>query len=87
MSTFGSTQEEELPDEGMIIAKRTARNAATMTGMNIELQLQKQRIEDLYKKLESLHGMYNTLLNRYNTLEAQRAVELSRMYGNGPTEL
>lgn len=85
MTTFGSTQEEEMPDKGMIISKRVARNAATFEGMNIELQIQKQQIIALQEKTESLVGLYSTLINMYQTLQAQRAVELNNMVGHGPT--
>lgn len=85
MTTFGSTQKEELPDEGMRIARKISRNAASFEGMNVELQIQKQQIEHLSKRIDSLVGMYQTLQGMYETLQRQRAIELNAMVNGGPT--
>ena len=85
MTTFGSTQEEELPDEGMVIARKVSRNAATFEGMNVELQIQKQQIKHLSERLDSVVGLYRTLQGQYETLQRQRAIELNAKVGGGPT--
>lgn len=83
--SFGSTQEEELPDENMVIAKQVKRKTATLAGLSAELQVQKQQIAQLNTELSSLKNLYNTVINMYQTLQNQRAVELNARLGGGPT--
>lgn len=85
MSTFGSTKEEELPDENMVLAKNIARKTSTIQGVSAELQVQKQQINTLNDKLDSLLGLISTLQNQMNTFQQQRAIELSQMVNHGPT--
>lgn len=84
---FGPTEKEELPDEGMVIAKKVARKTATMTGISAELQVQKQQIKHLTEKVESLEGLYKTVINMYETLQRQRAAELNMRVNRGPTKV
>ena len=83
---FGSTEKEELPDEGMVVAKKVARNAATFEGMNIELQVQKQQIKRLHEQMEQLNNYCRTLQEQMNTFQRQRTIELAAKLGGGPTE-
>ncbi len=83
---FGSTSKEELPDEGMVIAKKVARKAATIAGMSAELQVQKQQIKRLHEQLEQLNNYCRTLQEQFNVFQRQRAIELAAKLGGGPTE-
>jgi len=85
MTIFGSTQEEELPDPGMVIAKKVRDATADMAGMSVELQIQKQQIKHLNEKVATLGNLYQTVIGMYETLQRQRAVELNAQVGHGPT--
>ena len=82
---FGSTQKEEVPDEGMEIAAKVRRETATLSGVSVELQIQKQQIKRLSDELETLTNLYKTVMGMYETLQRQRAIELNKMVGHGPT--
>ena len=85
MTTFGSSQEEtDVPDEGMKIAAKVRRETATIDGISVKLQIHEQQMAQLQKEIESLKGLYSTLMNMYATLQAQRAQELQGR-GTGPT--
>ncbi|NOR84596.1 hypothetical protein GQ473_00615 [archaeon] len=90
MSTFGSTQEEQSPEEMKISkelkeVKNLARKTSTIQGVSAELQVQKQQINTLNDKLDSLLGLISTLQNQMTTFQQQRAIELSAMVNHGPT--
>lgn len=85
VSTFGSTQKEELPDAGMVIAKKVRDTTATLVGVSVELQIQKQQIKHLNDQVATLVNLYETVIGMYDTLQRQRAVELNARVGHGPT--
>lgn len=86
MSTFGSTQEElNVPDAAMIKATKMKQNTATLNGLSVQMQIMEQRQDLIFQKLESLEGLYRTVIGMYETLQRQRALELNKMVGNGPT--
>ena len=87
MTSFGSTQKEELPDEGMVIAKRTKDATSTFAGMSAELQIQKQQIEHMRQEIEAIKGLYQTVMGMFETLQRQRAIELNAQVGGGPTQV
>lgn len=84
-TTFGSTTKEELPDEGMVIAKKTRDKTATMAGVSITLQIHEQRFKDLYDKLRNMENYCRTLEKRMEDFQKQRGIELQARVNGGPT--
>lgn len=82
---FGSTEKEELPDEGMVIAKKVARKTATIAGLSTELQIQKQQIKHLHEQLAHMNNYVQTLQLQFDDFKKQRAIELAARLGGGPT--
>lgn len=85
VTALGSTQKEEAPDEGMVIAKKVRNATATITGLSVELQIQKQQIKHLNEQVATLVNLYETVIGMYDTLQRQRAIELNARVGHGPT--
>lgn len=91
--SFGSTEDrsadltaEEVAEMKELAAvKNMARKTATVQGVSIELQVQKQQINTLNDKLDSLIGLISTLQNQQNTFQTQRAIELNSMVNHGST--
>lgn len=86
---FGSTEKEpeltpELEQEKM--AKKVSKNAATFAGMNVELQIQKQRMEQLWERQRNMEGLMNTLIHEVRQLKELHAKNLSAILNGGPTE-
>lgn len=84
MTQFGSTQKEEIDDD-IIRAKKVRDKAATLAGMNVQLQIHEQRFHDLYEKLRSMEAYCKTLELRMEAFQKQRVAELQARVGHGPT--
>lgn len=90
MSTFGSTQPEQTEEEMRISsemkeAKQIAIKASTIQGVSIELQTQKQHLNTLNTKIDSVMNLVMTLQESMNNFQRQRAIELNNMVNHGPT--
>ena len=84
-TTFGSTTKEELPDEGMVIAKQVRDKTATVAGLSVELQIQKQQIKELHEKLAHMNSYCQSLQLQFDDFKKQRVIELQAKVGHGPT--
>lgn len=84
-TTFGSTTKEELPDEGMVIATKVRNKTATITGVSVELQIQKQQIKELHDKLAHMNAYCQSLQGQFDDFKKQRIIELQAQVGHGPT--
>lgn len=59
---------------------------ATVEGVQLELAVVKQQLENAHEQMRKLIGLYQTLQAEFNGFKAQRAVELNAMVNGGPTE-
>lgn len=86
---FGSTKRETPAEkaerDAMEEATKVKHAAATMAGMNAELQVQKQQIKHLSERLDAAVGLVQTLQGRFDQFQAQRVKELNLKVGGGPT--
>ena len=82
---FGSTQkEEELPEE-VKLAKKVRDATATIEGCSAELQIQAQRIANIYERLQTLENLTATLLEEQRQLKKMYGESLNKILGGGPT--
>ena len=84
MTTFGSTQEETILDPQEQMAMRVRAKTATLAGMSVELQIQKQQIAALQEQQTKVVGLVMTLQQRLEAINAARVRELQSR-GHGPT--
>jgi len=90
MTTFGPTDKEELEtrDDLPEHVKQAAKiRAATsdLAGVSITLQIQGQRIETIFERLDRIEKLYMTLLGKMEQFEKQYVVALQRQVNGGPT--
>lgn len=85
MSTFGSTEEEKLPDPTMVEAKKVAIRTATLQGVSAELQVQAQKLNTLNDKIEGTFNLLRTMQEQFALFQRQRAIELNGLVNHGPT--
>lgn len=87
MPSFGSTQKEELPDEGMVIAKRVRNKTATMQGLSTELQIQKQQIKHLQEQLEHTTKLVQTFQGSLDVMRRTYASALQDQFRGGTAKV
>ena len=80
---FGPTEKEELPDEGMVIAKKVARKTATIQGLSAELQVQKQQIKHLQETLEHTTRLVQTFQGKLDAMQRNYAIALQDKFRGG----
>lgn len=83
---FGSTKREEELPEHVKEAKRVRDKAANMAGMNVELQLQSQRMLHLIERLNVLEGRVATHELQIKQMKDLHAQQLAALLGGGPTQ-
>ena len=89
MTTFGSTETEDYPDDlspeelsgGMTRGQKT-----TVEGVLLEMDILKQKFEHMSENLNKVIGLVMTLQGQYEALNAARARELNLRVAHGPTE-
>lgn len=87
MPSFGSTQKEELPDAGMVIAKQVRDKTATIQGISAELQIQKQQIKHLQETLEHTTRLVQTFQGQLDAMQRNYAIALQDKFRGGTTQV
>lgn len=85
MTTYGSTEKEMKIDKSMVQARETAIKTATVQGVSIELQTQKQHLNTLNDKIDGVYNLIRTMQQQFDLFQQQRGIELSNMVNHGPT--
>ena len=90
MTTFGSTEKDEVKrrdelPEHVKTASRVRKETATLAGLSVTVQIQEQRIKTLIERLDRSEKLFMTLKGEFEQFKQQRAIELQRMVGGGPT--
>lgn len=84
MQIRSTVKEPEVPED-IKIAKKVRDATATISGLSIEAQIQKQQIKHLGERLNSLDGLAKTMIEEIKMLRDLHAKNLSKMLGGGPT--
>jgi len=87
---LGSTNKEEVErrdelPEHVKTAKRVRAATSNIAGLSVQAQIQEQRIETLFERLDRMEKLYMTLLNKMEQFEKQYVTSLQAMVGGGPT--
>ena len=87
---LGSTNKEEVErrDELPPHVKQAAdirAATATLAGVSATLQIESQRIKDLYEKIDRVEKLYGTLMAKMEQFEKQYVTALRMQVGGGPT--
>lgn len=88
--SFGSTDDvhksgdpDYLSPEDMEALTRAEK--ATVRGLHNEVEILKQKMLNLYEKLDKMVALYGTLRNEFDTLQRQRIAELQLKVQGGST--
>ena len=87
---LGSTNKEEVEKrddlpEHVKTAARVRAATSNIAGLSAQSQIQEQRIETLFERLDRMEKLYMTLLNKMEQFEQQYVTSLRSMVGGGPT--
>lgn len=81
---IGSTDNSD-PIPRDLIEGNVRQKAATVAGLQIELQVVKQQLEGCHEQMRRVIGLYQNLQADFNAFKRQRAIELNAMVNGGPT--
>lgn len=90
MTTFGPTDKEELETRDQLPehvkqAEKIRKATSTLAGVSVTLQIQGQRLETLYERLDRIEKLYMTVLAKMEQFEKQYVTTLQMRVNGGPT--
>ena len=87
MSNIGSTKYEDSdPIPKDVIEGSTKQKKATVDGLQLELEVVKQKLENCHEQMRRLIGNYQNLQAEFTQFKQQWAIQLNAFVNGGPTE-
>ena len=83
--SFGSTKDEDPIPKEEFEKLMVRKERATVHGVQQELEIVKQQLENCHEQMRVLVGLYGTLQQQFEAFNRQRVQELNVRVNGGPT--